>query len=109
MINEKKSLEFYFDSKTFTKEQLMQSIEEAKKDFPKKIIEPKLFLNKFGTYILQIDFKDRNNYLNRLKQKRKIKSQKPKAKKHHRVKNVQEIYGTRTYGQYKQTGTYRPI
>ena len=83
--------------------------EEAKKDFPKKIIEPKLFLNKFGTYILQIDFKDKNNYLNRLKQKRKIKSQKPKAKKHHRVKNVQEIYGTRTYGQYKQTGTYRPI
>lgn len=118
MINDKKSLEFYFDSNTFTKEQLMQSIEEAKKDFPKKIIEPKLFLNKFGTYILQIDFKDKNNYLNRLKQKRKIlngeqknkkNSQKSKAKKHHRVKNVQEIYGTRTYGQYKQTGTYRPI
>lgn len=40
MVNEKKSLEFYFDSKTFTKEQLIHSIEEAKKDFPKKIIEP---------------------------------------------------------------------
>ena len=45
MNNEGKCLEYYFDSKTFTKEQLIKNIEEAKQEFPNKKVEPNLFLN----------------------------------------------------------------
>ena len=36
MNKEGKCLEYYFDSKTFTKDQLIKNIEEAKLEFPNK-------------------------------------------------------------------------
>lgn len=189
-MKETKKLEFYFDAKTFSKDILERTLKEVKRDFPKKEINSDLNKNKFGTYILKIEFLDKGNYFTKIKQKRKqkkdlliyeknekvkkvsekneirnlkkiakkkikiqrqlkieeqrnlikqnkikkrlqkeelnkVKLDNKKAKKQeiHKIKlynkkvkkqknkihNVEQIYGTRIYGQYKNTGTYRPI
>ena len=71
MNKEGKCLEYYFDSKTFTKDQLIKNIEEAKLEFPNKKVETNLFLNEWGVYILKINFKDKIEYVSDLKEKRK--------------------------------------
>lgn len=189
-MKETKNLEFYFDSNTFSKDILENTLKDVKKDFPKKEIIPNLYKNRFGAYILKIEFADKNNYFAKIKEKRKqkkdlliyaknekvkkesekseIRNLKKIAKKKkqiqkqlkieeqkslikqnkiqkklqkeeiHRTKmynkklkkqqryeikeinkkarkqkdkihNVEQIYGTKIYGQYKNTGTYRPI
>ena len=192
-MKETKKLEFYFDTKTFSKDILEKTLKEVKRDFPRKQINPNLYKNKFGTYILKVEFCDKDNYFTKMKEKRKkkkdlsekreikdlkkiakkkrkiqrqlkieekrilikqnkiqeklqkedmyrIKLDNKKAKKQqiHKIKmdnkkakkqsinkislnnrkvkkqknkihNVEQIYGTRIYGQYKNTGTYRPI
>lgn len=72
MNHEGKCIEYYFDSKTFTKDQLIKSIEEAKLEFPNKKVETDLFLNQWGVYILKINFKDKIEYISNLKEKEKI-------------------------------------
>ena len=67
MNHEGKCIEYYFDSKTFTKDQLIKSIEEAKLEFPNKKVETDLFLNQWGVYILKINFKDKIEYISNLK------------------------------------------
>ena len=90
MNNEGKCIEYYFDSKTFTKEQLIKNIEEAKLEFPNKKIEPNLFLNEWGVYILKIHFTDKIEYVSDFKEKR-------------------TSFLNRKYGQYKKTGEYKPL
>lgn len=174
-MKETKNLEFYFDTNTFSKDVLEKTLKEVKRDFPQKQINPNLYKNKFGTYILKIEFLDKDNYFTKFKEKRKqrkelliyeknekvkkisekseirnlkkiakkkmkiqrqlkieeqrnlikqnkiqeklqkeemhkIKMDNKKVKKQkNKIHNVEQIYGTRIYGQYKPTGTYRPI
>lgn len=109
MNNEGKCIEYYFDSKTFTKEQLTKNIEEAKLEFPNKKVETKLFLNQWGVYILKIHFKDKIQYVSDLKEKRKNKKVLLLTEKNRKISEKRTSLLNRKYGQYKKTGEYRPL
>lgn len=116
MLKENKCLEYYLDSKMFSRDMLQDIVNKAKKEFPEKQVEPKLYLNNWGVYILKIEFTDKDNYLNRRKQRkrnRKIlmlneKNEKIKEKRmQEELKKAEQ--DNKQYGQYKETKTYKPF
>ena len=109
MNKEGKCLEYYFDSKTFTKDQLIKNIEEAKLEFPNKKVETNIFLNEWGVYILKINFKDKIEYVSDLKEKRKNRKVLLLTEKNRKISEKRTSIFNRKYGQYKKTGEYRPI
>ena len=109
MNNEGKCIEYYFDSKTFTKEQLIENIEEAKKEFPNKKVKPELFLNQWGVYILKINFTDKIEYISNFKKRRKNKKILLLTEKNRKISEKRTALLNRKYGQYKKTGNFRPI
>ena len=109
MNKEGKCLEYYFDSKTFTKDQLIKNIEEAKLEFPNKKVETNLFLNEWGVYILKINFKDKIEYVSDLKEKRKNRKVLLLTEKNRKISEKRTSIFNRKYGKYKKTGEYRPI
>lgn len=109
MNNQGKCIEYFFDSKTFTKEQLLKSIEEAKQEFPNKKVESNLFLNQWGVYILKINFTDKIEYVGNFKEKRRNKKVLLLTEKNRKVSEKRTSLINRKYGQYKKTGEYRPI
>ena len=109
MNNEGKCIEYYFDSKNFTKEQLIENIEEAKKEFPNKKVKPELFLNQWGVYILKINFTDKIEYISNFKKRRKNKKILLLTEKNRKISEKRTALLNRKYGQYKKTGNFRPI
>ena len=109
MNNEGKCIEYYFDSKTFTKEQLIKNIEEAKLEFPNKKIEPNLFLNQWGVYILKINFTDKIKYISDFKEKKKERKVLLLTEKNQKISKKRTSLLNRKYGEYKKTGEYKPI
>ncbi|MFR2570538.1 MAG: hypothetical protein ACLS90_02390 [Clostridia bacterium] len=109
MVDEGKCIEYYFDSKTFTKEELIKNIEEAQIEFPNKKIEPELFLNQWGVYILKINFKDKIKYMTEIKRKRTDKKVKNLIQKNQKVSKKRMSLFNREYGKYKNSGEYKPI
>lgn len=109
MNNEGKCIEYYFDARTFTKDQFVKSIEEAKLEFPNKKVEPNLFLNQWGVYILKINFRDKIEYVSNFKEKRKHKKVLLLTEKNRKVSEKRTSLLNRRYGQYKKTGEYKPI
>lgn len=109
MNNEGKCLEYYFDSKTFTKEQLIKNIEEAKQEFPNKKVKPNLFLNEWGVYILKIHFTDKIEYVSNFKEKRKNKKVLLLTERNRKNSEKRTSFLNKKYGQYKQTKEYRPL
>ena len=109
MNNEGKCIEYYFDSKTFTKEQLIKNIEKAKLEFPNKKIEPNLFLNQWGVYILKINFTDKIKYISDFKEKKKNRKVLLLTEKNQKISKKRTSLLNRKYGEYKKTGEYKPI
>ncbi len=109
MNSKGKCIEYYFDSKNFTKEELIKNIEEAKLEFPNKKVEPNLFLNEWGVYILKIHFKDKIEYVSNLKEKRKNKKVLLLTEKNRKTSEKRTSLLNRKYGQYKETREYKPI
>ena len=95
-MNETKCLEYYLDSRIYSGEQIQESIDETKREFSNKKIKVRIGLNNFGVYIITFTFENKNNYLNKMKLKLAKKFKKPLLPEH------------KIYGQYKQTGIYRP-
>ena len=89
-MKETKNLEFYFDAKTFSKDILEKTLKEVKRDFPQKQINPNLYKNKFGTYILKIEFLDKNNCFAKFKEKRRQKKELLIYEKNEKVKKISE-------------------
>ncbi len=109
MDNEGKCIEYYFDSKTFTKEKLMKNIEEAKAEFPNKKVKPELFLNQWGVYVLKINFTDKIKYMAEIKKKRKNHKVSILTEKNRKLSQKRTSIFNREYGQYRKTGEYKPI
>ena len=109
MNSGEKCLEYYFDSKTFTKEQMLKNIEEAELEFPNKKIESKLYLNKWGVYVLKINFKDKIECISKFKEKRENRKVLFLTEKNRKISEKRTSWINRKYGQYKQTGEYRPL
>ena len=58
-----KHLEYYMDSKIFSKNEVQKSIDDTKKEFPNKEVEVQVSLNKFGVYVITFTFKNKNSFI----------------------------------------------
>ena len=119
-MNNEKCLEYYMDSKRYSKEDVERNIEETKKEYPKKRMKVDVSLNNFGVYVITFRFENKNTIFSRivLFLKRKLKKtlllqdrniiKKNKKIKQSKEKSRLEKYYGHTYGQYKTTKTYKP-
>lgn len=89
-MNEKKCIEYYFDSKKYNKKEILENIEKEKKEFPRHQFDVNITLNKYGIYIVRLECK--NNKIAVVKHNKKAKQNK-----------------VNVYGKYKETRTYAPI
>lgn len=133
-----KILEDYFDASMYSNKEILQRIEETKKEFSKKIVNVDINLNEFGVYVVTYYFKNENNIFQKIMVKLKSKNKKNKSnkkillneknkplneykeikvlkhkktkeeKEQDKIKARMEKYTGNKYGVYKQTGTYKP-
>ena len=124
-----KYLEYYMDSKIYSKNEVQQSIDNTKKEFPNKKIDVQVYLNKFSVYIVTFTFRNKDSFFKnifiKLKVKRKNKLLLAETMENRNINNVNQIirtkkakqeklqqrfekYYDRKYGEYKKTGIYRP-
>lgn len=113
-----KSLEYYFDSKEYTQEEVQENIEEIKREFPNKKIKVETEINNYGVYVLTVHFENKNSLFNKfrifIKSKKKntllLEQGKEitKSRKNKRPSKKLEKYYGKEYGLYKQTKQYRP-
>lgn len=135
-MNKNKYLEYYMDSKIYSKEEVQKSIDNTKKEFSSKKVNVQVYLNEFGVYIITFEFNNKNSFFKNIflkfKSKRKnilLLTEKSKTKinndlykingnVNHTVKDrrtkqdklqkrFEKYYGNK-YGKYKSTGIYRP-
>lgn len=117
-MNKIKRLEYYFDSKKYTEDDIQANIEEVKKEFPKQKVKVETTLNNYGMYIITFYFENRNTIFNKIsiyiKNKRKPTlllgegKEISKNKNNIKSKNRLEKYSGKQYGSYKTTNTYKP-
>jgi len=114
-----KCLKYYLDCELYGSKEIQQSIEQTKKEFSDKKVHVDITLNDFGMYVLTFYFENKNNYFNKinLKFKRKKKEKllqndnlniDKKLNKTGIVKTRLDKYYGKIYGQYKNTGIYKP-
>lgn len=114
-MNKTKYLEYYMDSKIYSKDEVQKSIDETKKEFPNRQIDVQVHLNKFGVYIITFIFNKKNSFIRnifiklRLKKKNKLLLTEKSEEKQDKIQKRFEKYNNKTYGQYKATHTYRPF
>lgn len=101
MIKERKCLEVYLDSTRNGDKEIQRKIKEARKDFPNKEIDIHVSLNEFGVYIIKFDFRNKDNYWNRLKERRN-------ERKTILLEENMLNKNSKEYGKYKATKTYKP-
>ena len=134
-MNKEKVLVNYFDSAKYNDEEILESVENTKKEFDKKKIDVNIKLNEYGVYVITYYFKTKENIFQKIiikiKEKRKAKKQlllkeknilernlkkekSKKIKKTRKQKQVEKLqkrmekYSGNKYGKYKQTREYRP-
>ena len=113
-MNKTKYLEYYMDSKIYSKEEVQKSIDETKKEFPNRQIDVQVHLNKFGVYIITFTFNKKNSFIRKIFIKLKFRKKnnllltEESEIKQDKVQKRFEKYNNKTYGQYKATHTYRP-
>ncbi len=111
-----KRLEYYFDSKEYTQEEVEENIEGVKKEFPNKKIKVETELNDYGMYIITFYFENRNTIFNKIRVFIKNRKEKTLLLEEAKVKNINitkknnrlEKYYGQKYGLYKETKRYRP-
>lgn len=118
-------VENYFDSKIYSNQEIIQSIEETKKEYSKKIVDVDINLNEFGVYVVTYYFKNQDNIFQKIFIKIKQRRKKNKTvllqerslrhekmtreeRKQEKVRKRMEKYSGNKYGVYKQTKTYKP-
>ena len=120
-----KIIENYFDATSYTNQEIMEKIEETKKEFSKKITNIDINLNEFGVYVVTYYFEVKENLFQKIfikikhrKNKNKIKLLQEKTvdfnkksreeRKKEKIKKRLEKYSGNKYGVYKETKTYKP-
>lgn len=103
-----KNLEYYFDSRIYSSEDVKQSIEETKREFPNKKVKVSIALNQFGMYIITFQFENKNTFFNRIVIKLWKKFKKTLLLDAGSQERLERYSGERRYGQYKATKTYKP-
>lgn len=115
-----KIVENYFDAKLYTNQEIIESIEKTKKEYAKKIINVDINLNEFGVFVVTYYFKVSENIFQKIfikiKQRRKDrkikllqeKNENLEERKKDKIEKIFEKYSGNKYGEYKNTGTYKP-
>lgn len=120
-----KIVEDYFDSKSYSNQEILQKIEETKKEYAKKIVDVDINLNEFGVYVVTYYFKVSDNIFKKIfikikqrKKKKEIKLLQEKSisrekmtreeRNQEKIRKRMEKYSGNIYGVYKQTRTYKP-
>ncbi len=120
-----KIVEDYFDSKSYSNQEILQKIEETKKEYAKKIVDVDINLNEFGVYVVTYYFKVSNNIFQKIFVKIKHRKKKNKTallqekstthekmtreeKNKEKIRKRMEKYSGNKYGEYKETRTYKP-
>ena len=118
-------VEDYFDSKTYSNQEILQKIEETKKEYHKKIIDVDININECGVFVVTYYFKVSNNIFHKIFIKIKHRKKKNETKllqeesfsfdkksreerKQEKIKRRMEKYSGNKYGVYKETRTYKP-
>ena len=111
-MNNTKYLEYYMDSKVYSKDEVQKSIDETKKEFPNRQIDVQVHLNKFGVYIITFTFNKKNSFIRKIFIKLKFRKKNnlllTENTKKNKIQKRYEKYNNKVYGQYKTTHTYRP-
>lgn len=107
-MEQNKNLEYYLDSKQYTTEDVKQSIEETKKEFPNKKVKVSIALNEFGMYIITFQFENKNTFFNRVVIRIWRKLKKTLLLEAGNQKRLEQYGKEKHYGQYKATKTYKP-
>ena len=115
-----KIVENYFDAKLYTNQEIIESIEKTKKEYAKKIINVDIKLNEFGVFVITYYFKVSENIFQKIfikiKQRRKDRKIKLLQENNENLEDRNkdiiekrfEKYSGNKYGEYKNTGTYKP-
>ncbi len=107
-MKENKSLQYYLDSRIYNSEDVQQSIENTKKEFPNKKVKVSIALNKFGMYIITFHFENKNTFFNRIIIRFWRKFQKTLLLNSGNRNYWETEQKEKRYGQYKATKTYKP-
>lgn len=99
MSNIVKCVESYFDSSKYAREEIRQNLYQEAKTYRKKF-EINIELNQWGVYVAKLVVYDKTSFFKNNKIF-KIKSNKRKISK-------REKYSSKSYGEYKRTGNYKP-
>lgn len=111
MFREERCVEYFFDSRNYNEQQILESIKKEEVGFEKKKSEININLNEYGIYEVKLKFFDNKIFIfkNKMTNNTKIENKKkPKVRKTYRG---YETYcgDNKIYGQYKTTRTYQPI
>ena len=88
-----KCMEYYFDSNKHNEVDVLENMEKKKLEFPRKKMDMTISLNKYGTYVVKLQFM--YNEIALIKHKKVNKKINTKTQK--------------IYGQYRETKKYLPI
>ena len=123
MQSQNKYIEYYFDSKSYNKFQVLQNMEEeVSKEFPNQKAEINLKLNEFGVYVATLVFNNKKHgnvcFVNKDKSRALDDGRKENSnvlsrhRKNNRNKKVSRyeavIRENKVYGKYRETGNFRP-
>ena len=90
-MENKKTVELYLDPQTYTEEQMMESIQKAVKEFSKKDVRVNININEWGVYVVTLEYIDKQNYINRIKNRIRL-NKKQKMLKKYTEQVIQKIY-----------------
>lgn len=100
-----KILENYFEATMYSNKEIMENIEETKKEYAKKIVNVDINLNEFGVYVVTYYFKNNENIFDKLMVKLKTRKKKNNQLL---LQERMEKYSGNKYGAYKATKIYKP-
>ena len=92
MLENKKTVELYLDPQTYSEQEMIESIENAAKEFAKKDVRVNININKWGVYVVKLDYIDRDTYFNKLKYKRQLNRKERILKKQIKEQFLKKIY-----------------
>lgn len=101
-MDKAKYIEYYFNSSKYNKEEIIQNLNKEIKNYPGKEATINVELNQWGVYVAKLAFYNKKSIFNFTKNK--TKSTKLRKNKIAKI----EKYQNRTYGEYKNTTTYKP-
>ena len=87
-----KHLIYYLDSKNYSENEVIKSINETKKEFPNRKISVNVHLNEFGVYVITFEFtKKRILFIQKLKKPEKQAAQRNKQIKERTLEKAKKL------------------